>query len=157
MKVWKFGDNVDTDQIIPSQYLVLPSMKEMAQHTLEPLAPQFAQQYKAGELLVGGHNFGCGSSREQAPTVLKELGVKVIIAQSFARIFFRNCINLGVLLIELPKANELEQGHEVKIDYTHAKIINKTTKKEYEMVPMSDFFKKIVNSGGLVDYLKNKK
>ena len=109
-KSFTFGDNVDTDQILPSQYLVLPTIKEMSKHAMEPLSPDFTQKYRSGDIIIAGHNFGCGSSREQAPAVLKELGVQVIIAKDFARIFFRNCINIGILLIELKETDELQAG-----------------------------------------------
>jgi 3-isopropylmalate/(R)-2-methylmalate dehydratase small subunit len=153
-KIWKFGDNIDTDQIIPTQYLTLASLKEMAKFTMEPTRKEFAQEYKAGNIVVGGKNFGCGSSREQAPSVLKELGVKIVIAESFARIFFRNSINLGILLIELESTKDFQDKDIVIIDIDNSEVINKTKNKTFKIIPISDFLKEIIQKGGLVNYLK---
>lgn len=153
--IWKFDNDIDTDQIIPTQYLTLPSLKDMSSHTLEPQNPHFASNYKAGEIIVGGKNFGCGSSREQAPLVLKELGVKIIIAQSFARIFFRNCINLGILLIEIPDTSNFKTGELIQIDLENANI--STSSSKYSFVPLSDFLTNILNKNGLVGYLQSSK
>jgi 3-isopropylmalate dehydratase small subunit len=153
-KIWKFGKDIDTDQIIPTQYLTLPSIKEMAQYTMEPQDPSFAKKYKAGEFIVGGKNFGCGSSREQAPAVLKELGVNVIIAEGFARIFFRNCINLGILLLEIKDTSQFATGDTVEIDLSTSTVLHKG--KKYETAEISDFLKEIVKDGGLVNHIKNK-
>lgn len=154
-KTYKFGDNVDTDQILPSQYLVLPSIKEMAQYAMEPLIPDFSEKYKSGDIIIAGHNFGCGSSREQAPAVLKELGVQVIIAKDFARIFFRNCINIGILLIELSEADKLPDGDTIRIDTDTSVIYH--NEKSYAFTPLSDFLKNIIRHGGLVNYITDKK
>ncbi|MBW1642054.1 MAG: 3-isopropylmalate dehydratase small subunit [Deltaproteobacteria bacterium] len=154
-KGFRFGDNVDTDQILPSQYLVLPSIKEMSKHAMEPLLKDFSDKFKSGDILVAGHNFGCGSSREQAPAVLKLLGVQVIIAKDFARIFFRNCINIGILLIELKEADDFQDGDVISIDTVKSIIINKN--KTYTFTPLSDFLKNIISQGGLVNYFSAKK
>ena len=155
-KVWKFGANVDTDQIIPSQYLVLPDLQEMAKHALEPLKSDFAEKYQAGEIVVAGDNFGCGSSREQAVQVLKELGVKVIIAPSFARIFFRNSINLGVLVLEIKDADHFRQDDKIEVDLASSLVRNLTQGREYKIPPLSEFLREILSCGGLVEYLKAK-
>lgn len=149
-KVFKFENNVDTDQILPSQYLVLPSIKEMSKHAMEPLAPDFYEKYQAGDIIVAGRNFGCGSSREQAPAVLKELGVRVIIAEDFARIFFRNCINIGILLIELSETDKFKPGDRLEVDTDKSVIYHRN--QEYPFTPLSDFLKNIINKGGLVNY-----
>ncbi|MEO5379074.1 MAG: 3-isopropylmalate dehydratase [Magnetococcus sp. DMHC-6] len=149
---WIFGDDVDTDQIIPTQYLTLPTIREMAKFTMEPQDPYFATKYQSGGILIGGKNFGCGSSREQAPAVLKELGVRIIIAKSFARIFFRNCINLGILLIEIPQLDFVETGTDVMIDTDSSHV--QIGKQVYPFVPLSDFLRKIIEKGGLVNYLR---
>ncbi|MCJ7773778.1 MAG: 3-isopropylmalate dehydratase small subunit [Desulfobacterales bacterium] len=154
-KSFTFGDNVDTDQILPSQYLVLPTIKEMSKHAMEPLSPDFSQKYRSGDIIVAGHNFGCGSSREQAPAVLKELGVQVIIAKDFARIFFRNCINIGILLIELSDTDNFKTGDTIIVD-TDQSIISHNN-KEYTFIPLTDFLKNIINKGGLVNYFVKKK
>ena len=150
--VWKFGDNVDTDQIIPAEYLVMSDPKELGRHAFEKTRPDFAEEVKEGDVIVAGSNFGCGSSREQAPAVLKQLGVRIIIAESFARIFFRNCINLGILLIELKDTSGFKQGD--KIEVTGSSIKNISRDKTYNFIPLSDFLKKIIDKGGLVNYLK---
>ncbi len=151
-KVWKFGDDIDTDQIIASQYLVMPDKKEMARHAMETQDPGFAENYQAGDIIVGGRNFGCGSSRQQAPEVLKELGVKVIIAESFARIFFRNSINLGILLIELADTSKIAKGDGVSVSETMVK--NETTQVEFPFQPLTGFLKQIIDKGGLVNKIK---
>jgi len=154
-KCFTFGDNVDTDQILPSQHLVLPSIKEMSKHAMEPLLPDFSEIFEPGDIIIAGHNFGCGSSREQAPAVLKELGVQVIIAKDFARIFFRNCINIGILLIELKEADEFHSGDVISIDTAKSNITN--TDKVYNFTPLSEFLESIISKGGLVNYFAENK
>jgi 3-isopropylmalate/(R)-2-methylmalate dehydratase small subunit len=154
-KSFKFKDNVDTDQILPSQYLVLPSIKEMSKHTMETLSPDFSKKFNIGDIIVAGVNFGCGSSREQAPAVLKELGVKVIIAKDFARIFFRNCINIGILLIDLNDTDNFKTGDTIHVDTDQSIILHNS--KKYPFTPLSDFLKNIINKGGLVNYFAEKK
>ena len=154
---WKFGDDIDTDQIIPSQYLVLPTIKEMSKFTMEPRNPNFSNEYKSGDIIVGGNNFGCGSSREQAPAVLKELGAKVIIAESFARIFFRNCINLGILLVEIKNTSAFEDGDELEVNTDKSEVYNKTKNESFAVSPISDFLTEIINKDGYVNYIKSKR
>jgi 3-isopropylmalate/(R)-2-methylmalate dehydratase small subunit len=151
--VWKFGDDLDTDQMIASQYLVLPDKKAMAKHAMETQNPDFASTFQPGDIIVGGKNFGCGSSRQQAPEVLKELGVKVIVAESFARIFFRNSINLGVLLIELKSTAAFSQGDRLSISETE--VLNESTNTCYPFQPLTGFLKEIIEKGGLVHKIKN--
>lgn len=154
-KVIKFGDNIDTDQIVASQHLSLPSIAAMKEFTFEHHA-NFTDNYKEGDFVVADENFGCGSSREQAPAVLKELGVSAIIAKSFARIFFRNSINLGILLIECPDADRIDNFDEISVDLDNGKIRNKTKNEEYKIVPMTGFLKDVLDAGGIVSYKKAK-
>jgi len=154
---WKFGDNIDTDQIIPSQYLVLQTIKEMSRHTMEPQNPDFGKQFKPGDVIVGEINFGCGSSREQAPLVLKELGVRVIIALDFARIFFRNCINNGILPIEHPCAKEISDKDLLEIDLKNGAITNQTTQKTYHFNKIEGYLAEILDAGGLPEYIVKRK
>jgi 3-isopropylmalate/(R)-2-methylmalate dehydratase small subunit len=154
-KVIKFGDNIDTDQIVASQHLSLPSIAAMTQYTFEHHA-NFTDNYKEGDFVVANENFGCGSSREQAPAVLKELGVGAIIAKSFARIFFRNSINLGILLIECPEADRIDNLDEISVDLDNGKISNHTKNEEYIIVPMTGFLKEVLDAGGIVPYKKAK-
>ncbi len=155
-RCWIFGDNIDTDQIMPSQYLVLP-MDEMLKHTLETQSESFAKQMEAGDFIVGGENFGCGSSREQAPLALKKLGVRAIIAKSFARIFFRNAINIGLLLIEIPSVEEFSEGDLLEVNVKEGLLKDATTSKNYNFFPPTGLVKDIFESGGLIQYLDNKK
>jgi 3-isopropylmalate/(R)-2-methylmalate dehydratase small subunit len=154
-KVIKFGDNIDTDQIVASQHLSLPSIAAMKQYTFEHHA-NFTENYSQGDFVVADENFGCGSSREQAPAVLKELGVGAIIAKSFARIFFRNSINLGILLIECPESDKIDNLDEISVDLDNGKISNLTKNEEYIIVPMIGFLKEVLDAGGIVPYKKAK-
>ena len=151
-KVWKFHNDVDTDQIIASQYLLLPDIEAMKQYTFESLDPDFSKKAQPGDLIVAGENFGCGSSREQAPSVLKALGIKAVIAKSFARIFYRNAINIGLPIIECPDAaREIEEGDEVEIDFDSGKIYDRTKGTEYQGQAFPPFMQKIIACGGLVN------
>lgn len=155
-KAIKFGDNVDTDQIIPAQYLSMLEIKDIAEFTFEYDA-NFTENYSEGDICVAGSNFGCGSSREQAPAVLKYRGVKAIIAKDFARIFYRNSINLGIPLIECVEANEIGNLDDVEIDFKKGLIKNNTTNRTYEIKPYSDFVQKILDAGGIVNYKREMK
>ena len=152
-KVIKFGDNIDTDQIVASQHLSLPSIEAMKEYTFEHHA-NFTENFKEGDFVVADENFGCGSSREQAPAVLKELGVSAVIAKSFARIFFRNAINLGILVIECPQADRIDNLDEISVDLDNGKITNKTKNEDYEIVPITGFLKEVLDAGGIVPYKK---
>jgi 3-isopropylmalate/(R)-2-methylmalate dehydratase small subunit len=152
-RVWKFGDNVDTDAIIPGKYLVLNSSKDLAKHAFENVRPNFASQVIKGDIVVGGENFGCGSSREHAPLALKD-NVGVVLARSFARIFFRNAIDIGLPVVECD-TTEIEDGDIVRVDLEKGNIYNKTKNKEIPITPFPPFIKNIIDAGGLVQYIKN--
>ena len=154
-KVWKFENDVDTDQIIPSQYLLLPAIEEMKQYTFEPLNENFAKSVKTGDIIVGGTNFGCGSSREQAPLVLQALGVNAVIASSFARIFFRNSINIGLPVIICPEAGAaLAAGDEAEVDFQ--KGIIRSAKGEFKFPSLPPHIMEIFNKKGLINYINEK-
>ena len=156
--IFKFHNDLDTDQIIASQYLLLPNLDEMKSHTFESLDPDFAKKVKPGDFVVGGENFGCGSSREQAPGVLKALGVQAVIAKSFARIFYRNAINIGLPIIECPEAAKaIEAGDEVEVDFDSGKIYDRTKGMEFQGQPFPEFMQKLIAAGGLVNYTNSKK
>ncbi len=150
---WKFGDDVDTDVIIQGKYLVINDPDELAKHVFESIRPEFARNVKAGDFVVAGKNFGCGSSREHAPLALKTLGV-IVVAKSFARIFFRNAINIGLGVFECEKTDRIDDGDELQIDYKNNKIINITKGEEYELKPVPEFLLDIIKSGGLINYYK---
>lgn len=150
-KVFKYSDNVDTDVIIPARYLNTSDKKELAKHCMEDIDKSFVDKVKAGDVVVAGYNFGCGSSREHAPMVLSACGVGCVIAKSFARIFYRNAINTGLAILECEMAaEEINQGDEVSVDFDTGLIFNKTTNKTYQAQPFPEFVKNIINSGGLL-------
>nr|MDO8062887.1 3-isopropylmalate dehydratase small subunit [Candidatus Freyrarchaeum guaymaensis] len=156
-RAWKFGDNIDTDVVIPGRYLTLRDPDEMASHAMEVVRPDFAGNVKPGDVVVAGKNFGCGSSREEAPFVLKRLGVGAIIAESFARIFFRNAINLGLPVIECKGVSEkVGEGDEVEVDLESGKVRNLTTGVELQGTVLPDFLMEIIRSGGAIEALKKK-
>jgi 3-isopropylmalate/(R)-2-methylmalate dehydratase small subunit len=152
-KIWKFGDNIDTDIIIPAGHLVLP-LEEMKAYAMAPIAPDFAAKASEGDIILAGRNFGCGSSREQAPAVLKALGIKAIVAKSFARIFFRNAINLGLPAIVCDQIHEhIQQRDEIEIDLCAAQIFYPQTSTRFSCSRLPDFLMDIMTSGGLIPYL----
>ncbi len=155
-RCWTFGENIDTDQIIPSQYLVFP-LKDMLSYAMEPQSDRFAKEVKPGDFIVAGGNFGCGSSREQAPLVLKTLGLRAIIAKSFSRIFFRNSINIGLLLIEISAGEEFSDGDLLSADAEKGELRNTTTGKSYRFSPPTGLVKEIFDAGGLLPYLERQK
>lgn len=156
-KIFKFHNDLDTDQIIASQYLLLPTIEDMKIHTFESLDPQFPSKIKPGDYVVGGENFGCGSSREQAPGVLKALGVKAVVAKSFARIFYRNAINIGLPIIECPEAAKgIAAGDEVEVDFDSGVITNKTKGTSYQGQAFPEFMQKIIQAEGLINYINQK-
>ncbi len=157
-KVWKFGDNVDTDQIIPARYLNTSDPYELAKHVMEDSEhPDFAQEHQEGDIIVAGKNFGAGSSREHAPISIKYAGVPVVIAKSFARIFFRNAINIGLPIVEAPSAvDEINHGDEVEVDLDKGVIRNLSTGKEYEATKFPEELQAILKAGGLMEYAKEK-
>ncbi|MCM8809743.1 MAG: 3-isopropylmalate dehydratase small subunit [Candidatus Omnitrophica bacterium] len=153
-KVWKFKDHINTDDIIAARYLNTIDEKELASHCFESIRPEFSKNIKKGDIIVAGENFGCGSSREHAPVAIKGCGVSVVIAKSFARIFFRNSINIGLPLIELKEADEIKEGDIIEVDFTHGVIENLNTGKRYEFNKYPPFLQKIVESGGLLNLLR---
>ncbi len=155
-KVIKYGDNVDTDVIIPARYLNTSDKKELASHCMEDLDQTFAERVQKGDIMVAGFNFGCGSSREHAPIAIKESGISLVIAKSFARIFYRNSINIGLAILECPEAAEaIEEGNIVEADLNKGILTNKTTGKQYKTEPFPEFIQSIITNGGLVESIKN--
>ena len=156
--VLKYGDNVDTDVIIPARYLNSFDAKELASHAMVDLDPTFIDRLNPGDIMVAGKNFGCGSSREHAPLALKTAGVSCVIAKSFARIFYRNSINIGFAILECTEAAEdIDEGNEVEIDFDTGKIFNKTKNKEYQAEPFPPFLQRMIEVNGLVNYVNAKK
>lgn len=153
--VLKYGDNVDTDVIIPARYLNTIDKKELASHCMEDIDADFSKKVKVGDIMVAGFNFGCGSSREHAPIAIKESGISVVIAKSFARIFYRNSINIGLAIVECPEAAEaIENGDEVEADLDKGIILDKTTGKSFKTEPFPEFIQNIISNGGLVESVK---
>jgi len=149
-RVWRFGSNVDTDQIIPAEYLITGDPKELGRHAFEKVLPDFSGRVKAGDILIAGRNFGCGSSREHAPRALMGVGIACVVAESFARIFFRNAVNLGLPVIEA--AVGAEEGDEVEIDFQEGKITNLSRGTEVRFPPLPAFLLHLMEAGGLVAY-----
>jgi len=153
-KVWKFGDNIDTDVISPAAYIDLP-VDEMKAHTLKAVNPDFSEQVKQGDVIQGGKNFGCGSSRETAPAVLKALGIGCVVAESFGRIFFRNCIAIGLPILLCKNVSEyFEDGDSIKIDIKNAVLINNKTSKKIQGEQLSEEMQTVLEKGGVVPLLK---
>jgi len=153
-KVFKYGDNIDTDIIIPARYLNVTDGVELAKHCMEPIDPDFYNNVKQGDIIVGQKNFGCGSSREHAPLCIKCAGVSCVIAETFARIFYRNSINIGMPIIECKEASErIEAGDEVEIDFDSGLITNKTKGESYQGQSFPPFMQKIISAGGLINYI----
>ncbi len=156
-KAWKFGDNVDTDQIIPARYLVTADPAELGKHCLEDADPEFVKKVRVGDVLVGERNFGCGSSREHAPIAIQAAGVSAVIAKSFARIFYRNSINLGLPLFETPDASRIEQDDVLELNPSTGEIKNLTRNETYRANPLPPFAQEIMAAGGLMKYVAKKK
>ena len=153
--VIKYGDNVDTDVIIPARYLNTIDIKELASHCMEDIDKDFHSKIKEGDIMVAGLNFGCGSSREHAPIAIKASGISLVIAKSFARIFYRNAINIGLAILECPEAAEaIENGHEVEADMDTGVILDKTTGQSFKTAPFPPFIQKMIENGGLVESIK---
>ena len=154
---YKFGHNVDTDQIIPAKYLVTTNAKELGEHCMEIADADFPKKAKPGDVMFAGRNFGCGSSREHAPLSIKGLGLGIVIAESFARIFFRNCINIGMPILECPEAaRDVTSGDQVEVDLDKGVIRNVTKGKTYQAAAFPDFMQKIIQAGGLMAYVKQR-
>lgn len=145
-------DNIDTDRIIPGKYTKTLELGDLARHVLEDLDPTFSERVQAGDILVAGHNFGCGSSREQAPLAIKAAGVSCVVARSFARIFYRNAINIGLPVVEAPE-HAIETGQRVRVDLETGAVVNETTGQTFAATKMPEVMARILNEGGLVNYL----
>lgn len=157
-KVHKFGDNVDTDVIIPARYLNTASHKELASHCMEDIDKEFVNKVSEGDIMVATKNFGCGSSREHAPVAIQASGISCVIAASFARIFYRNSINIGFPILECPEASEaIKAGDIVNIDTKTGVITDETTGQTFQAKPFPPFIEQIIDAGGLLSYLKEKK
>jgi 3-isopropylmalate/(R)-2-methylmalate dehydratase small subunit len=156
-KAWRFGNDVDTDLIIPARYLNTSDPKELAAHCMEDADPGFAAKVKPGEIIAAGKNFGCGSSREHAPISIKAAGVSCVIAASFARIFFRNAINIGLPILESPEASRsIAEGDQVEVDLDTGKITNLTKGETYQAAAFPPFMQELIDAGGLIEYVKAK-
>ena len=157
-KVWKYGDHIDTDVIIPARYLNNPDPKALASHCMVDIDEGFAGSVQPGDIMVGGWNFGCGSSREDAPVAIQASGISCVIAASFARIFYRNSINIGFPILECPEASEaIKAGDIVNIDTKTGVITDETTGQTFQAKPFPPFIEQIIDAGGLLSYLKEKK
>ena len=154
-RVHKYGDNVDTDVIIPARHLNTQDHKELASHCMEDIDAEFVNKVKDGDIMVAGNNFGCGSSREHAPVAIKASGISCVIAATFARIFYRNSINIGLPILECPEASAaIEDGDEVSIDFDSGVITNVTKNETYQAMPFPEFIKEIMADGGLMNNLR---
>ena len=153
--VHKYADNVDTDVIIPARYLNTPNAKELATHCMEDIDPDFVKNVKEGDIMVAGWNFGCGSSREHAPLAIKTSGVSCVIAKTFARIFYRNAINIGLAILECEAAADaIQAGDEVAVDFDNNDVINVTKGESYQAQPFPPFIQNIIQKGGLMKAIK---
>lgn len=155
-RVFKFGDNIDTDVIIPARELNVSTPEHLAKHCMEDADKTFATRVKVGDIMVGGENFGCGSSREHAPLAIKSCGIAAVIAKSFARIFYRNAINIGLSITVCPQAaEEISDGDEVTVDFNTGKITDVTTGKSYQGEPFPPFIRNIIDNGGLLNCIED--
>jgi len=155
-RVFKFGDDINTDEIIPARYLNTSDPKELAKHCMEDADPEFPKKVKKGDIIVAGKNFGCGSSREHAPIAIKAAGVSAVIAKSFARIFYRNAINIGLPIFELPNTEEIDEGDILEIYPETGTIKDLTKGKEFKANPIPADIGKIIEAGGLMEYAKKR-
>ncbi len=154
-KVHKYGDNIDTDVIIPARYLNTANHAELASHCMEDIDKSFVNRVAKGDIMVGGANFGCGSSREHAPIAIKESGISVVIAKTFARIFYRNAINIGLAILECEEASDaIDSGDDVEVDFDTGAIINHTKGESYQAQPFPEFIQDIIRKGGLLNSIK---
>ena len=156
-RVWKFGNNIDTDTIIPARYLNTSDPKELAAHVMEDADRDFPKKVKEGDIIVAGRNFGCGSSREHAPIAIKAAGIKAVVAESFARIFYRNAFNIGLPIFEAPGASaEIGEGATIEIDADKGVIKDMTSRRTLKAEPIPPFMQELINAGGLVEWTKRK-
>ena len=153
-KIHKFGNDVNTDEIIPARYLNTFDLKELAAHVMEDADPAFPGIVKMGDIIVAGKNFGCGSSREHAPLAIKAAGIACVVAESYARIFYRNAFNIGLTIMEAPVATDAKSGHVLRVDTESGIIVNATLKKEYQSKPIPPFMRDLVAAGGLMEYAR---
>ena len=154
-RIWKLGDNVNTDVIIPGRYNVTTDRAQLAQHCLCEILPEFAQEVQVGDIVMAGHNFGCGSSREHAPTSIQACGVQVLIARSFARIFYRNAVNIGLPVLVCEDAVlASEDGQQIEVDLANGRIHNLTTGQTFQSEPLDPFVARIVAAGGIIEYMR---
>ena len=155
-KAIKYGDNVDTDVIIPARYLNTIDKSELASHCMEDIDKDFVKKVNRGDIMIAGANFGCGSSREHAPIAIKESGISIVIAKSFARIFYRNAINIGLAILECPEASEaISDSDSVSVDVDSGEIVNLTTGERFKTQPFPEFIQKIITAGGLVEAIRS--
>ena len=155
-KVFKYGDNIDTDVIIPARYLNTPDMKELASHCMEDIDKEFAQKVEEGDIIVANKNFGCGSSREHAPIAIKESGISCVIASTFARIFYRNAINIGLPILECDEAvKNIDANDELEVNFDTGLIKNLTKNEQYQGEAFPEFMQNIINNNGLIGYIRN--
>lgn len=154
-KAWKYGDDINTDLIIPARYLNTSDPDALAKHCMEDEDPDFVKKINKGDFIVAGKNFGCGSSREHAPISIKYAGISAVIAKSFARIFYRNAFNMGLLILECNEADQIKTGDELEVDTEKGEIKNLTKNEIYKILPVPAFMEELVNSGGLIEYMKN--
>jgi len=156
-RAWTFGRDVDTDLIIPARYLNMKTAEELAQHVMEDADPSFAEKVQPGDIVVARENFGCGSSREHAPIALKGAGVSVVIAKSFARIFYRNSFNTGLPILVAPEAVDgITEGDELSVDLATGEIVDLTTGAQFQAQPLPPFMRELVEAGGLLPYLRSR-
>ena len=153
-KIHKFGNDVNTDEIIPARYLNTSDLEVLAAHVMEDADPAFSGVVKSGDIMVAGKNFGCGSSREHAPLAIRTAGISCIVAESYARIFYRNAFNIGLTIVEAPVAAEAETGHILQVDTTSGIIVNVTIGKEYTSKPIPVFMRELLAAGGLMEYVR---
>lgn len=156
-RAWKFGKDVDTDQIIPARYLNTSDPAELAKHCMEDADPAFVRKMSPGDVIVAEKNFGCGSSREHAPIAIKAAGVSAVIAESFARIFYRNAFNMGLPILESPDAVQgISEGDEIEVEIATGRICNRTTGQEFQAAPIPPFMRELIDAGGLMAYVTRK-
>ena len=156
-KVWKFKDDVNTDEIIPARYLNTTDSKELGAHCMEDIDAEFSKKISEGDIIVAGKNFGCGSSREHAQISIKGAGISCVIAESFARIFLRNAINMGLPILEIKDISRIKEGDYLEVDLNSGSVLNLTEHKEYKAKPLPKFIQEIIRSGGLLKWIKRRK
>ncbi|MEK6732543.1 MAG: 3-isopropylmalate dehydratase small subunit [Candidatus Omnitrophota bacterium] len=156
-KVWKFKDDVNTDEIIPARYLNTTDSKELGAHCMEDIDAEFSKKISTGDIIVAGKNFGCGSSREHAQISIKGAGISCVIAESFARIFLRNAINMGLPILEIKDISRIKEGDYLEVDLNSGSVLNLTEHKEYKAKPIPKFIQEIIRSGGLLKWIKRRK